>query len=464
MAHIFELSAVLDTGYVDRKKVDDRFKFPNTGIFSGINKPFRLEGDIFDLEVEGKIPLEINVLEDDIHFNGDGNITAIPIGNGHADYKQRYVRTYRFLAETSAGRSLFGRYRNPYTDSELVKSVIRTAANTNITFWRGMLLASKEDGPPYAMDPVSLETIGWYDFEGQITAPTMAAHPKFDPDTGEMICFAYEAGGDKNDGLRRIAVWTIDADGGGNHWVWDPKEHQWYSIVPRRMGKPEDIVWLRSGNAFHGHVAGCYENDQGNIVFDLTVADGNVFFFSTPDDEPTGSIFNPKSPSESWVEPSEVWNTSGRLSHIDDRYVTKKYNHFWQAKIGGAREYDVAKYSSPAGGLFNCLAHYTWDERKEDPSFIPKSDGAEGEGWLIALLNHLDVLHNDVVIFDALNLAKGPVATIRLPTKLRLGLHGNFVDQRDIEEWQARRQPSGDVGFVKPATKPLPWQLEAENP
>lgn len=60
MAHIFELSAVLDTGYVDGKKVDDRFKFPNTGIFSGINKPFRLEGDIFDLEVEGEIPLEIN--------------------------------------------------------------------------------------------------------------------------------------------------------------------------------------------------------------------------------------------------------------------------------------------------------------------------------------------------------------------------------------------------------------------
>lgn len=83
-----------------------------------------------------------------------------------------------------------------------------------------MLLASKEDGPPYAMDPVSLETIGWYDFEGQITAPTMAAHPKFDPDTGEMICFAYEAGGDRNDGLRRIAVWTIDADGVKTQEAW----------------------------------------------------------------------------------------------------------------------------------------------------------------------------------------------------------------------------------------------------
>ncbi|SCO22806.1 related to lignostilbene dioxygenase [Fusarium fujikuroi] len=545
MAHIFDVAPLIDTGYIDGKKVGNQVKYPDTGTFSGFNKPFRLEGDIFDLEVSGTIPPEINgtfyrvqpdhrfppVFEDDIHFNGDGNITAIRIQNGHADYKQRYVRTDRFLAETKERRSLFGRYRNPFTDSELVKSVIRTSANTNITFWRGMLLASKEDGPPYAMDPVTLETIGRYDFEGQIQSPTMTAHPKFDPETGEMICFAYEAGGNGNDGSRQIAVWTIDANGvkteeawyeapfcgmihdcgisknyivlpmtplkcnpdrlqkGGNHWAWDPKEDQWYGVVPRRNGKPEDIIWFRSDNAFHGHVAGCYENEDGNIVFDLTVADGNVFFFFPPEDTPAGTVakrnrlnsptkrwvFNPKSPSGTRVQASEEWDTSGEFSRIDDRFVTKRYNHFWQAKIDGSREYNAAKCGSPAGGLFNCLAHYTWDERMEDifwagscatfqePSFIPKKDGAEGEGWLIALLNHLDVLRNDVVIFDAQNLAAGPVATIHLPMKLRLGLHGNFVDQADIEEWQARRQPGGDVGPVRAAEKPLPWQSEADS-
>ncbi|KAF4443388.1 hypothetical protein F53441_11437 [Fusarium austroafricanum] len=527
MAHIFDVAPLVDTGYINGKKVGDQVKYPNTASFSGFNKPFRLEGDIFDLEVDGTIPPEINgtfyrvqpdhrfppVFEDDIHFNGDGNITAIRIKDGHADYKQRYVRTDRFLAETSARKSLFGRYRNPFTDSELVKSVIRTAANTNINFWRGMLLASKEDGPPYAMDPTTLETIGRYDFEGQIQAPTMTAHPKFDPETGEMVCFAYEAGGDGNDGSCRVAVWTIDADGvkteeawyeapfcgmihdcdrlrkGGNHWAWDPKEDQWYGIVPRRNGKPEDIIWLRSDNAFHGHVAGCYENEQGNIVFDLTVADGNVFFFFPPEDEPAGNvakrnrlqsptkrwIFDPKSPSGSRVEPSEVWDTSGEFSRIDDRYVTKKYNHFWQARIDGSREYDAAKCGSPAGGLFNCMAHYSWGNKTEDiywagpcstfqePAFIPKNNGAEGEGWLIALLNRLDVLVNDVVIFDALNVAKGPVATIHLPMKLRLGLHGNFVDQKDIEDWQARRKPGGVDGPVKPAENPLPWQQKTAN-
>jgi carotenoid cleavage dioxygenase len=35
---------------------------------------------------------------------------------------------------------------------------------------------------------------------------------------------------------------------GGNHFAWDPNEDQWYGIVPRRNGKPEDIVWLRADN------------------------------------------------------------------------------------------------------------------------------------------------------------------------------------------------------------------------
>lgn len=35
---------------------------------------------------------------------------------------------------------------------------------------------------------------------------------------------------------------------GENHWAWDPDEDQWYGLVPRRGGKPEDIRWFRSKN------------------------------------------------------------------------------------------------------------------------------------------------------------------------------------------------------------------------
>lgn len=238
--------------------------------------------------------------------------------------------------------------------------------------------------------------------------------------------------------------------------------------------------------AFHGHVAGCYENDAGNIIFDLTIADGNVFFWFPPDDLPAGTAqkrnqlrsatyrweFDPRLPDGSRVSASVDWDTSGEFSRIDDRYVAKRYNHFWQVKIDGRREYNFQKCGPPSGGLFNCLGHYTWDERTEDvywagptstfqePAFIPKMDGTEGEGWIIALINHLDVLRNDVVIFDAQNIKGGPIATIHLPLKLRLGYHGNFVDHRDIEGWKRKRDSDASVGRVRAAEKPLPWQMK----
>jgi len=68
------------------------------------------------------------------------------------------------------------------------------------------------------------------------------------------------------------------------------------------------------------------------------------------------------------------------------------------------------------------------------------------------------VLRNDIVILDAQSVSAGPLAIIHLPFKLRLGLHGNFVDHRDIENWQRRRTPGGDVGPLLPAREPLPWQ------
>lgn len=304
MAHAFSLAGNVDTGYTSGRKAGDQVKYPNTQFFQGFNKPSRFEGDIYSVETTGTVPKDINgtffrvqpdpqfppLFEEDVHFSGDGSVSAIRLQDGHVDFKQRYVRTDRFKAERAARRGLFGKYRNPFTDSEMVKGIIRTVSNTNVFFWRGVMLASKEDGPPFAMNPETLETIGRYDFEGQVKTPTFTAHPKFDPDTGEMVAFAYEAGGDGHDESCDIAVWTFDANGkkteeawykapfcgmihdcaltknylilpltpikcslerlkkGGNHFAWDPNEDSLYGIVPRRGGKPEDIVWLRADN------------------------------------------------------------------------------------------------------------------------------------------------------------------------------------------------------------------------
>ncbi|KAM5353443.1 hypothetical protein ACJ41O_000093 [Fusarium nematophilum] len=534
--------------YVGGIKASDEVKYPQTGFFKGPLQPSRLECDVTELETSGVVPRDIRgtfyrvqpdprfppMYEEDVNFSGDGMVSAIHFHDGHVDFRQRYVQTDRYHAESKTRKAMFGKYRNPYTDNEMVKGIIRTVSNTNVYFWRGTLLASKEDGPPFAMDPSTLETLGRYDFEGQMKAPCFTAHPKFDPDTGEMVAFAYEAGGNGHDASCDIVVWTFEAEHGklveetwykapfcgmihdaaltenylvlpmtplkcdldrlkrgGNHWAWDPDEDQYYGIVPRRGGKPEDIVWLRAENGFQGHVAGAYEDENGHIVCDLTVADGNVFFWWPPDDNTAGPhaaqaqarqklisdtyrwVFDPKSKTNTRVTPFKKYGTNGEFSRIDDRFVTKPYKHFWQLQMDPARPYDIARCGPPAGGLWNVIGHYNWETDIKDvyfagptctfqePVFIPKPGKvAEGEGYLVALLNHLDVQRNDILIFDALNLGQGPISVVHLPLRLRMGLHGNFVDQHEIDEWEKRRSKDGDVGPAKVATEPLPWQIK----
>jgi carotenoid cleavage dioxygenase len=299
---------------------------------------------------------------------------------------------------------------------------------------------------------------------------------------------------------------------GGNHFAWDPDEDQWFGIVPRRGGKKEDIVWLKADNGmwtaplvtfyiltmhsypgFHGHIAGSYELPDGKLVVDLTTASDNVFFFFPPDTaagqpitQPTIAqrqklvsdtyrwIFDPSTPTGTRVTPHKLFGLNGEFSRVDDRYLTHEYNHFWQLQIDPSRPYDFAKCGPPAGGLFNVLGHFDWREpdKKDDvfwagpictfqePCFVPKEGGTkEGEGYIIALLNHLDVLRNDILIFDALEIKKGPLAVLHLPVKLRLGLHGNFIPAAELEEWTERRKEEP----VKAAEGLLPWQKEMEE-
>lgn len=67
------------------------------------------------------------------------------------------------------------------------------------------------------MDPDTLETLGLYDFDGQLPCLTFTAHPKFDPVSREMVCFGYEAQGDATND---ICYYTFDKDGKLGELVW----------------------------------------------------------------------------------------------------------------------------------------------------------------------------------------------------------------------------------------------------
>lgn len=67
------------------------------------------------------------------------------------------------------------------------------------------------------MDPNTLETIGLETFDGQLPSLTFTAHPKLDPDTGDLVCFGYEA---KGDGTPDICYYSIGRNGIFKETVW----------------------------------------------------------------------------------------------------------------------------------------------------------------------------------------------------------------------------------------------------
>lgn len=477
--------------------------FPNAPEFMGAQyAPSRFEGDVYDLVVEGELPREIKgvfyqvapdpqyppMLGEDIFFNGDGCIHAFSFADGHVDFKRRYVMTERLKAQREARRSLHGVYRNVNTNDPSVKGLSNSTANTNVVLHHGKLLALKEDSPPYALDPLTMETIGLYDFDGQLTSATFTAHPKIDPVTGVMFCFGYEAKGDASpdiayyeidkQGRKTREVWirapyaamihdfavtenyvifplmplTADIDrirNGGRHFEWQPGLDQLFGVLPRN-GDAGDVRWFTAPNGFQGHTLNAFDDGRGRIYVDMPVASGNVFHFF-----PQADGFAP--PPETLKSRLTRWtfdmNKSGNslesaplndfmceFPRSDDRYMGRHYRHGYVAGIDMQRPYDFERLGPPEWSFMNIIAHIDVATGKtkfwyadastsfQEPAFIPKSKEApEGEGYLIVLANRLLDRSTDLLVLDAQHLDEGPIATVKLPVRLRMSLHGNWV-------------------------------------
>src|SRR5579862_6046739 len=185
--------------------------------------PVRSEDAFADLPVAGEIPSalqgtlyrngpnpQFEPRDPDHHwFAGDGMIHAFRFTSGKVSCLNRFVRTPRWQLEHAAGRSLFGTFGNPLTTDASVMGKDSGVANTNIVWHANRLLALEEGHQPFEMDPESLAPRGYVPYAGR--ANRFTAHPKTDPETGELVFFGYMAG----DGFfsDAVAYGVVDAAG-----------------------------------------------------------------------------------------------------------------------------------------------------------------------------------------------------------------------------------------------------------
>jgi carotenoid cleavage dioxygenase len=471
-------------------------KFPESPWFTGVNAPSRIEADVGSLEVIGAIPREIDgafyrVAADhqfppqaanDVPFNGDGLVSMFRIKDGEMSVKARYVHTDRFVAERIAGRRLFGRYRNKYTDDPSVAGMNRNLANTNVLIHHGVLLALREDSPPVAMDPVTLATLGNWDFHGTLPGPTCSAHCKIDPRTGNLVGFGYGAKGDFS---RDVVYFEVNPEGrvihsawfqmpyfaeqhdcgftkdyiifpvvpivgageeglkqGLAYFGWNPTKEIHLGVLPR-FGRGEDIRWFTAPNQFTSHVMNAFQ-EGSRVHFDTCVSPGNLFPFFPEFGKPfdpsgmavklTRWTVDMATPGNGFESVRALTDFIGEFPRNDDRFQAKPYRHGWLLGFSGAR--NSLGHVDLAGGTTEVWSAPPTHPVME-PCFMPRApDAAEGDGWIVQALTNGATMLTELNIFDATAIARGPIATAKIPFRLKPAYHGSWADA-------GRIRPSG---------------------
>jgi carotenoid cleavage dioxygenase-like enzyme len=475
----------------------------------GFFAPERFESRIYDCEVTGEIPKSLNGAfvrvatewlyppryPHDSIFNADGLVAMFRFRNGIVDFTERWVHTARWQADLAARRQLYGLYRNPFTDDPsiqeetIAKPYLRTLANTNILTHGGKLFAMKEDGPPYELDPETLATRGPMTFGGKYRSETFTAHPKFDPVSGEMICYGYEATGLASNA---IFLYTVNRAGevtsevrfkapyvsmvhdialtqkhivipvfgfetslerlkaGKIHWAWNARLPTYFGILPRG-GDAADLRWFKGPLCEMTHTFNARTVGE-KVILEAPVGDSNPFPFFPADpgneDPPTVKrgwhvrryTFDLASRSEGFTEETLYSHPIGALGRIDDRYISLDNRYVYTQFTDPTRPYDEARAGNLRGRVTNCYARFDLHGRGlstyfagdthslGEPVFAPRHAGSpEGDGYLIGIASNLAEMRSELIIADATKLEAGDVARVILPFRLGSQVHGNWL-------------------------------------
>lgn len=482
--------------------------FPDTPEFTGLNTPIGEEYELERLPVEGRLPEEVHgtffraipdpafppYIEDGAAvISGDGMVSAMRFAPDAVSFAIRYVQTERHQAEAAAGRALFGKYRNPYTDKPEVVGVDRTVANTTPVWHAGRLLMTKEDGHPYRVDPHTLATLGRYDFGGRLKSATVTAHVRIDRETSELFFFGYEAAGLAS---TKVAYCIADARGnltreqwfdapycammhdfaitaryalfpiypttcdlgrlkaGGDHWVHELQRDSWLGVMPR-YGSVAEMRWFRGPKGVSCyHMMNAFEDADGRLHLDQCLSNVNAFPFIqrasglnvAPGE--TGArlarwSIDLRDGSDSVRE--TTIGPPGDLPMIPAASHGHPYSHGWMLTMNPQMQGPPVA-GGPVGAMFNTLLRLDFTGKGpqalalppghaiSEPAHVPSSQSGH-EGWLLTIVDQQtgpsDFVHA-LWVLEAGNVAAGPVARVAIPHRLRPQVHGWWVSAAEL--------------------------------
>jgi len=423
---------------------------------SGNYAPVMDELEVFDLEIEGALPPELNgtFLRDganpatgsSLHwFTGDGMLHGVKLSDGRALwYRNRWVQTLAL-------------------DAMMGDSIAANRANTAVKLHAGKLLALYEAGVPHQISPDDLSTMGEYDYGGALERP-MTAHPKLDAASGELFFIGYAPFApyltyhivDANGALAHSQEVDIDhssmmhdfqiteskaiffdlpihfdnsqlADGFPFKWVDDAPAR--FGILSRD-GSSSEVSWIEVDQCFMFHSFNAYDDDQGHVVLEGCRLP-NLWKTSVSDASQTPTPWRWEiDPETGSVSEGALYDGSADFPQIDLRMAGREHRMAYSLRFDESGELAVATPNGIRAFDRSRGELSVWDagrnHQPDEAIFVPFGE-AEDAGYLLSMVFDRTTQSSYVAVLDATRVSDGPVAKVHMPRRVPFGFHGTWI-------------------------------------
>jgi carotenoid cleavage dioxygenase-like enzyme len=468
-------------------------------------RPQTSEWDADDLTVvAGELPRDLDGVylrntENPLHpalkfyhpFDGDGMIHVVGFRDGKAFYRNRFIRTDGFLAESDEGGPLWPGLAEPVQLARRdhgwgARGLMKDASSTDVIVHRGVALTSfYQCGDLYRLDPLTADTLGKEDWNGGFPCKWgVSAHPKVDDATGELLFFNYSKQ------APYLGYGVVDAENNLAHYTsvplpgprlphdmaftpnyvilndfplfWDPKlltadihlprfhrdMPSRFAVIPRR-GTAGDVRWFEADPTFVLHFTNAFE-DGDEIVLD-------GFFEEDPEPADLGG-------GDKWQRAFRFlaldrmkarlhrWRFNLATGAVREEQLTDSISEFGMINpghVGRDYRYAYAATGKPGWFLFDGLIRHDLKTGAEDrysfgtgvfgseTAMAPRSGGtSEDDGYLVTITTDMNADASYCLVFDAARVTDGPLCTLQLPERVSSGTHSTWADGADLRHWR----------------------------
>jgi carotenoid cleavage dioxygenase-like enzyme len=414
-------------------------------------------------------------------LDGDGMIASLRFTADGIHYTSRFVGTPKLRDETAEGRFLYRGFGTAFPEDRLRrKLMLEPPVNVSVQAYGGGLLAFGEQTLPYAMDPVTLETLGEYDFQGRLNQISpFSAHAKLDShmmnfgisfSATQPLLHVYEFDGAGGLLKRRrfpIALQHSVHDFGitRHHAVfflspllmnfqrfwdegrsvmealsWEPDRGSTILITPR-VSRDSAAFSVDAGSGYCLHFINCFEEGD-RLMIDVLELDEPIYreyqpipdlFGTVPAGRPVRFVVDTE--SKKLIDRVELnYDRSPDFPSINNALVGEPYDDFWMTGI--------SESGRSGRKFFNELAHGSWKKAAVDDVYrVPAGEYLGGEPVYVGhgeegvvLVQHFMPASDraEYLLFDSAEVRNGPIARLPLRHRVHPGFHATFRKAPDV--------------------------------